>query len=502
MSLETVLGAIAILVPVTTGVGGLLSPTTSSGRRSSIVAAAVSVVALVFAAASAEAGRIAGADQALVARLTLPTVGPMLAVGAWNAVPAAAIALVALATMFATPPAKQGRVSFPAIAATTGCVIGALLAGGAWWFAGFVIAAGLSGVFELHRRGRGAGAAIVEMILFAGLLTTGVALADAASPIGPGLIVLAGLLRSGGIPFHLFGHHLIGRSSFGFGLVNTATLLGPIVVLRGTSADLPDPWLRVMIAWAFVSGLYAAAMVVVQTDARRALVFLSVWMACVIDVAILEGTTLGRSAALTLLVGGTLGLGGLGLALRSVEVRLGRLSLASYHGLHDHMPVAAVLCLVSGLALIGFPGLAGFAGVELLIESALDLGPAAAVALVLSMALAGVAVLRIHLRLFTGTRHRTGIDISTRGGERFGFLVVLVPLIVAGPTAQFYLDAIRLPGESTDASETTTLPDPQRDPASSSIQRAPASWRAVRDSEPVERDADSGVVGPIAQEQS
>ena len=111
-------------------------------------------------------------------------------------------------------------------------------------------------------------------------------------------------------------------------------------------------------------------------------------------------------------------LSGLGLTLRALEARTGRLSLVDYHGLYEHMPNLAVFFLLTGLASIGFPGTVGFVGAELLVEGAVNVNPFVGMLVVLVAALNGIAVLHAYFRLFTGKRHTTSISLRSRWPEK------------------------------------------------------------------------------------
>jgi hypothetical protein len=127
-----------------------------------------------------------------------------------------------------------------------------------------------------------------------------------------------------------------------------------------------------------------------------------------------------------------LSLAGFGLTLRSIEARVGRLSLDQYHGLYGHIPSLAGLFLLTGLASIGFPGTAGFVGVELLVEGAVQVSPFVGIAIVVAAALNGLAVLHAYFRIFTGSRHVASIDLRIRFPERVAVLVLSAMLLGGG----------------------------------------------------------------------
>jgi len=117
--------------------------------------------------------------------------------------------------------------------------------------------------------------------------------------------------------------------------------------------------------------------------------------------------------------------------LRALESRLGRLSLADYHGLYEHTPSLATFFLLTGLASIGFPGTVGFFGAELLVEGATGVYPYVGMLVVFAAALNGIAVLHAYFRLFTGTEHPTSISLKARLPEKVAVLA-LSALIIGG----------------------------------------------------------------------
>ena len=142
-------------------------------------------------------------------------------------------------------------------------------------------------------------------------------------------------------------------------------------------------------------------------------------------------TPIGLTGGLCVWLSVGMSLAGLGLALRALEARSGRLSLADYHGLYEHMPGLAAFFLLTGLASIGFPGTVGFIGAELLVEGAVAVNPLVGVLVVFTAALNSIAVLQAYFKLFTGTQHTTSISLKARWREQFAMLL-LSALILGG----------------------------------------------------------------------
>jgi NADH-quinone oxidoreductase subunit M len=127
-----------------------------------------------------------------------------------------------------------------------------------------------------------------------------------------------------------------------------------------------------------------------------------------------------------------LSLGGLGLVLRSLEARFGRLSLDEFHGLYDHSPALAVGFLLTGLASVGFPGTLGFVSAELLLDGAVGADLAIGVGVVAAAAVNGIAVVRAYFRLFTGGRHVSSVSLAITPREQVAVLGLAAVILVGG----------------------------------------------------------------------
>jgi NADH-quinone oxidoreductase subunit M len=87
--------------------------------------------------------------------------------------------------------------------------------------------------------------------------------------------------------------------------------------------------------------------------------------------------------------------------------------------------------LVTGLASVGFPGTFGFVGTEILIDGAIQRYPHVGVAVVVALALNGIAIVKVYMRIFTGRRVTPGVSLAGHWSERWG-LVALGLLIIGG----------------------------------------------------------------------
>jgi NADH-quinone oxidoreductase subunit M len=177
-------------------------------------------------------------------------------------------------------------------------------------------------------------------------------------------------------------------------------------------------------------------MATVQQEARRFFAFLFLSHASLVLVGLELHTSVTLTGSLRLWASVILSLGGLGLTLRALEARVGRLSLSGFHGLYDQSPGLAVCFLITGLASVGFPGTAGFVAADLLVDGAVEASPWVGFAVVAAAALNGIAIVRAYLLLFTGTRHGATLPLGITWRERVAVLTLAVLLIGGGLAPQ------------------------------------------------------------------
>src|SRR5262249_33949386 len=163
---------------------------------------------------------------------------------------------------------------------------------------------------------------------------------------------------------------LFEHAPFGSALLFVAPLGAMYAVVRLILPVAPE-WVLQVVSWAsLVTAVYTAGMAAVQRDARRMLAYLFLSHASLVMVGLELHTTISLTGALCLWVSVALSLGGVGLTLRALEARFGRLSLTTHHGLYPQSPALAVCFLLTGLTAVGFPGTLGFVAAELLADGA------------------------------------------------------------------------------------------------------------------------------------
>jgi NADH-quinone oxidoreductase subunit M len=344
------------------------------------------------------------------------------------------IALLHLLTILATPRVKLNRTSLGGHLGGEAVRLGLLAAAPtAPWLMVLFLALGVVPPWvELRQRGKPTRVYELHMGLFVGLLAAGWGAIEARNAaVGSILLFLAVLVRSGTVPAHLWVADLFEHATFGTALLYVTPLAGVYAALRLVLPVAPDWVLQGIGLMSLATAVYAAGLATVQTDARRFFAYLFLSHASFVLVGLELHTSVSLTGALGLWVSVVLSLGGLGLTVRAVEARFGRLSLAGYRGLYEQSPALAVCFLVTGLGSVGFPGTLGFVAAELLIDGAIVANPLIGVALAVAAALNGIAVVRAYLAIFTGARHTSPLPLGITVREQVAVLT-LAALIVGG----------------------------------------------------------------------
>ncbi len=293
-------------------------------------------------------------------------------------------------------------------------------------------------IWEIRSRGKSARGFIIHMLLFIGLFVAGWALIDLGeanhqhSIVAITLLTVAVLIRSGCAPLHCWMTDLFEKATLGSSLLFVSPMIGAYAAVRMLLPIAPDWALRVIAVASLLTAVYSACMALVQTETRRFFCYLLLSNASLVLVGLEVVTPIGLTGALCTWLAVALSLTGFGLTLRAVESRVGRLSLRDYHGLYEQMPMLATFFLLTGLAIVGFPGTVGFAGIELIVEGAVEVFPYIGALVVIASALNGIAILRVYFRLFTGTEYQTTFSMKARWPEKVAVLTISALIIGGG----------------------------------------------------------------------
>ncbi len=292
-------------------------------------------------------------------------------------------------------------------------------------------------VVEMRRRNRSTRVFLLHMGLSTVLLAAGWGIVEwsgntsAVSLWGIGMLMAGVLIRSGVAPLHCWMTDLFENATLGTALLFVTPMTGAYAAVRLVLPIAPEWALQSIALLSLFTAVYAAGMALVQREARRFFCYLFLSHSSLVLVGLQVATPIGLTGGLCVWLSVGISLAGFGLTLRALESRTGRVSLADFHGLYDHMPVLAAFFLITGLASVGFPGTVGFVGAELLVEGAVGVYPIVGMLVVLAAALNSIAVLHAYFRLFTGKQHTATISLSICWPERMAVLA-LAALIIGG----------------------------------------------------------------------
>lgn len=359
------------------------------------------------------------------------------------------VSLLFLVTVLGTSRTKIRRFSFARMSMLEGLLLATLCSRSPWLLIALLGLSALPLAQELRSRERSARVFAVHLGLSMLLITIGwlfvthEAWGSGPRDIGFAMVAAGIAIRSGLAPAHCWVLDLFDNCSLGTSLVSMLPLVGVYAAIRLLLPDAPGWILTVLTFVALASALYSAAMSVVQTDARRFVchTFLSLGSLAFAGSAL--ATSLGTTAGLCLWLSAPLSVMGLGLTLRFLEARVGRLSLRKFHGLHSQVPTLGASFLVTGMAAIGFPGTVGFFGTEMLIDAATRADKIAGVLVVASAALSSIAMLRAYGLLFLGAAHRSSVDLRVRPAELAAVLPLVAALVGGSVLPQFGIESRR-----------------------------------------------------------
>jgi NADH-quinone oxidoreductase subunit M len=347
------------------------------------------------------------------------------------------LSLLFFLTAVGTLQAKVRRFSFSWKLLSEGLALAIFSCKEPWILISLLAAGTVPPFLELRARGKPTRIFVLHMALYIGLLVMGEAFVDreagqqvhslwATLPL-----LIAVLVRSGIIPFHVWITDLFEHATLGTALLFVTPIVGAYTAVRLVLPIAPDWVLRSMGLLSLVTAVYAAGMALIQREGRRFFCYLFLSHSALVLVGLEMVTSIGLTGALCVWLSVGLSLGGFGLTLRALEARRGRLSLADFQGLYEHTPNLAMCFVLTGLASVGFPGTFGFVGMEILVDGATVAYPHVGISVVVAAAINGIAIVQAYFLLFTGTRYVSTVSLWLRARERYAVLT-LAALILAG----------------------------------------------------------------------
>jgi NADH-quinone oxidoreductase subunit M len=351
-------------------------------------------------------------------------------------------ALLWLMTALGTLGTKPRQFSFSGNLLSEAVAIATLSCTNAW---GIILLLGLAVIppyFDFRVRGNSPRVFLIHMLSSLGMITLGWSMIDAENVNGPhstfAIALLMGgiFIRCGVAPAHCWMTDLFENASLGSSLLFVTPMTGAYAAVRLLFPVATSDQLYFVMLMGLATSVYAGGMSLVQTEARRFFCYLFLSHSALVLVGLGVANPIGITAALSIWLSVGLALAGFGMTLRSLEARLGRLSLREYHGLYEHMPRVAVFFLLTGLASVGFPGTVGFVATDLLVDGAVQAYPWIGMLVVVAATLNGIAVVHAYFRLFTGHRHAVSIPIRSRPRELTAVLVMSSLILLGGIVPQ------------------------------------------------------------------
>jgi NADH-quinone oxidoreductase subunit M len=288
------------------------------------------------------------------------------------------VALLYLLTSIATVRTKLRRFSFPLSLISEALVLATYSCRIPWAVVALLSAGTIIPFLELRARGKPARVYCLHMGLFVALLVVGQWLVDQSGPhehpstwaLLP--LIVAVVIRSGIMPFHCWVSDLFEQATFGAALLFVTPMVGAYAAIRLLLPVAPDGVLRALVLVALSMALYGAGMALIQREARRFFCYLFLSNSALVLVGLNMVSPNGLTGGLCVWLSVGLSLCGLGLTLRALEARRGRLLMREFQGLYEHTPNLAMCFGLTGLAAVGFPGTFGFVGTEILVDGAVE----------------------------------------------------------------------------------------------------------------------------------
>lgn len=243
--------------------------------------------------------------------------------------------------------------------------------------------------------------------VFAIYMVAGIALFVLGILGGPaswGSIPLAAaiFIRKGIIPLHSWMPSFFQTTRTAVAILFAMPQVGTYCAARLLVPSAPAGVLTAVGIISLITAVYAAALALVQKDARRMFGFFFMSQSAIVLAGLQCDNVRGLAGGLTLWISSILSMSGLGITLRALEARRGMMSLARFHGGYERMQVLAASFMIFGLACVGIPGTMGFIAEELLVDGAVQSFPIFGMLVAVAAALNGVTVLKTYWALFCG----------------------------------------------------------------------------------------------------
>lgn len=348
----------------------------------------------------------------------------------------ALVCLLSLTTLAVTLKTRPRRFSFARTLLLQGLLLTCLSAQNPWVLLVCLALLTLPEIHELLTRGRSPRVFVLHQVLALllllmgwGLVTQGAFAGENIRFTGYALLTTGIAIRAGLLPAHCWLLDLFEQNSFGTALLSSAPLVAVYACCKLLLPAAPPVLLQVLAWLALLTALYTAAMGTVQREARRFICYFLLSQGALVLAGVTLNNALGLTASLFLWISLSMSVLALGLVVRCLEARTGRLLLHDFLGFYSETPTLAAFFLILGLASVGFPGTLGFFGLEMLMDASAQSSRLMGFVVVASAALNGIAVLRIYALIFLGKRQPSTIALRIRRVELAAFLAVVLVLV-------------------------------------------------------------------------
>jgi hypothetical protein len=239
------------------------------------------------------------------------------------------------------------------------------------------------------------------------------------------LITILVIIRMGLFPGHAWFGYLTEKCSFTIALL-FITPITPTLILLANNQLLQDTHASLYLSWfAIASTFYFAGLTLVQRSLRNFFTFLFLALSAMVVLGICSHETLQLTAAYSLRNSLWVALVGMGIIVRALEARHGRLSLFQNHGFYESTPMLGIAFLVCGLGCVGFPGTSAFISFEMLADEIIPSSPFFGMVMVFSEALISISLLMVYFKLFCGKKVEWSDIFKVRLREMIALWIII-----------------------------------------------------------------------------
>lgn len=222
-----------------------------------------------------------------------------------------------------------------------------------------------------------------------------------------------------------------GTSTMLVGVLDKIGTFGMIKFCLGLFGEASQWAAPAIIILAVISIFYGAFMAITSKNLLRLVAYTSVSHFGFMVLGIFAFTTTSIAGSILYMLAHGFSSAAMFFAVGFLVNRRGSAEIADFGGVQQLAPVLAGTFLVAGLATLGLPGTANFAGEFSIMVGAFPVAPAAVFVAVVATVLAGLYVLWAYQRVFTGepsevVRQKVNRDLDGRERAVIGVLIALL----------------------------------------------------------------------------